>query len=98
MDFDMKQDLHILTIKDALKSDEGKYKLKVVNEKGSTSVSVMVTAKDGTTVQKVITEEVTEQKVVTMAAEPCEPKIHIAPEPVQFKEGETITLSCRVSG
>lgn len=30
--------------------------------------------------------------------EPKEPKIEIAPEPVEFTEGETITLKCKVSG
>ena len=27
-----------------------------------------------------------------------QPKIEVAPEPVEFREGETFTLSCRVSG
>lgn len=43
--FDAKQDLYVLTVREAVRSDEGSYKVKVTNEKGSVQVSVIVTAK-----------------------------------------------------
>ena len=114
MDFDVKQDLHILTIKDAVMSDEGSYKLKISNEKGSVQVTVMVTAKTVEIVKKEVTEEVKkevkeevkiekkeekkEKPKKPAEPEPCEPKIEVAPEPVDFNEGETVTLSCKISG
>ena len=102
MDFDVKQDLHILTIKDAVRSDEGSYKLKISNEKGSVQVTVMVTAKTveivKTEVKEEVKEEVTETVKKPAEPEPSEPKIEVAPEPVEFEEGETVTLSCKVSG
>ena len=82
MDFDVKQDLYILTIKDAVRSDEGSYKLKISNEKGSVQVTVMVTAK----------MPKTEEKPKTA------PAFKSVPEPVTVKEGETIRLACGVTG
>ena len=80
-DFDIKQDLYVLTITEAVRSDEGTYKVKVTNEKGSVQVSVMVTAK--------VTEDI---------KQPCEPKIEMAPEPVEFNEGESFSLTVKISG
>ena len=117
MDFDAKQSLYILTIKDALVSDEGAYKLKVSNEQGSVSVRVMVTARQTTKV--LITENGSQETIEAVdlvlveedeskpkaeepkkpsEPEPCKPKIEVAPQPVEFQEGETISLSCKVSG
>lgn len=138
LDFDVKLDLHILTINDTLRSDEGLYKLKVVNQEGSISVSILVTyVEDSQKVTKVEKREdkVTKEEAVTVLKEeeqtsitvtekqeleesehvkdqtevreitseefskaPCKPVIDIAPEPVIFTEGESIILSCRVSG
>ena len=94
---DIREDFHILTINDAVIEDEGSYTLKVVNETGSVSVTVMVTAKGEPKVEpkeepKVVEDEKPKER------EPCKPKIEMAPEPVEFEEGETVTLSCKVSG
>ena len=98
MDVDVKQDLHILTIQNATLNDEGAYRLKVVNEKGSVSVTVMVTAKVTEDIQTVETPKEELKIEVKQEPEPCKPKIEVAPEPVEFSLGETITLSCKASG
>lgn len=83
MDFDVKQDLHILTIHDAVIADEGTYKLKVQNEKGTASVCVMVTAK--------VPGEPEKKKGTA-------PTFKSLPQPVNVSAGETIRLTCGVTG
>ena len=113
LDFDVKQDLHILSIKDAVTEDEGSYILVVTNELGSVSVTVIVTAE---TTQTICIEDTQKDEVLTFTSfqqedlvrlreteepkEPdaCEPRIEVAPEPVSFEEGDTIMLSCKASG
>ena len=51
LDFDIKQGLHILTIRDAIHEDEGLFILRVVNETGSVSITVRVTAKTTATLE-----------------------------------------------
>ena len=50
MDLDVKQDLHVLSIKDAVPEDAGVYKLTVVNDMGSVSITVKVTERTSETV------------------------------------------------
>ena len=96
LDFDARQGLHILTIKDSVRTDEGAYKLKVYNEEGSVSVTVVVTAKKSLEMKE--EEHLKERPREDLKDEPCEPKIEVAPEPVTFQEGETIKLACKISG
>ena len=95
-----------MTIKDAVFEDEGTYTLKVINKMGYTTVSVKVTAVQKEMDQRPPQGQVEEAfkvipqpvEVVAMVPEPTEPKILVAPHPVEFEEGETIVLSCKVAG
>lgn len=125
MHFDTKQDLHILTIKDAVPSDAGEYKLKLTNEVKSISVRVMVTVRQETSIDAVQKVQSSSEPAPAVGAEscqetpisvstpvapsadepkvaesltPCKPKIVEAPQPVEFREGESFSLHCRVSG
>lgn len=122
-DFDVRQGLHILTIRNTTKQDEGCYKIKIVNEEGSVSVTVMVTECEPTSKKMVkrftegeetrgvslisgTSEQVpdtvsptkTTERIKKREDEPCEPKIEVSPQPVEFIEGGDIQLSCKVSG
>ena len=98
--FDVKQDLHILSIKNADIEDEGLYSLIVTNSMGSVSVTILVTAKmtETLTNEDIREDDETITKEVVKVEEPRGPKIEVAPEPVTFTTGETILLSCKVSG
>lgn len=86
-------------------NEEGSVSIKVMVSAQESS-TVKETVSEELTETLKITEEVYEEKkemiktelAKTPEQEPCEPKIEIAPKPVEFEEGETITLSCKVRG
>ena len=110
IEWDMKADLTVLTIKNAESSDAGAYRLEASNQYGSSSVSVTVTVKlphealeeadEGLSVEVVTLPPVPPSKkgIQKVVPQPEPPKIEKAPEPVIVQEGDTIWLSCKIKG
>lgn len=108
----MKEDLTVLTIKDATKADEGSYRMEAINERGTVSVNVTVNvdkkekkakkpeaAPEAAPEAVEVVEEVKAQVAEAAAVKPpMPPTIEKVPEPVIVQEGDTIWLSCRIKG
>ena len=80
------EDVHTLEVKDATAKDAGEYTVTAKNSTGSVTSTATV---------EVLSQEPVE--AVDSAAIEA-PKFEVAPQPVSVTEGETIRLTCQVSG
>ena len=89
----MNTDINTLTISDAKSSDYGEYTAKATNKFGVVQAAVTVSVKE----EETVTEgEVTEED--TEVEEKPKPQFELGPEATTVTEGETIRLTCRVTG
>ena len=113
IDWDMKENLHILTIDEAKLSDGGEYAVKAENPNGGFTLKVNVVVSDSTssssssTITKTIIMgeggEATETVMKTVIGGESggvegAPVMEKAPEPTVVGVGDTIRLTCSVKG
>ena len=108
VDWDMTEDITVLSISGVKLEDAGDYLVKATTEDGTVSELVTVTV-NKPVAQKVVEETVETTETVEAAtdhpkeetateSEAVGPKFEIAPEATSVDIGETLTLKCKVAG
>ena len=100
-DWNVEDDLYFLEIQEATAADAGEYTVVAESEAGSVTSKVTVTV-DEVKLEKAKVEKpvqhADEAKVEEVATEETAPVFEVEPESARVSEGQTIKLTCKVSG